>query len=108
MGRAFPERIEAYLNMARLMKGLKADAIQWPDISSEVLIRDAKASPPDTASPVPLSPSRSGGERRGGASLFLKLSTAAATLAALAIAWHFLLSRKPTKPPSANSACSFN
>ena len=42
-----PERVESYLQTARLMRALKSPAVRWPDTPPEVLIREAKASPPD-------------------------------------------------------------
>lgn len=39
-----PERIEAYLEMARLMSALRSDAVRWPDTATEELIREARAS----------------------------------------------------------------
>lgn len=46
-----PERIEAYLDVARLMRGLKSDRIRWPSTPADELIRMAKAAPGD---PVPM------------------------------------------------------
>lgn len=45
-----PERVGAYLRMARLMGALKRDGVRWPDTPAEVLIREAKASPPEVLS----------------------------------------------------------
>jgi transmembrane sensor len=42
-----PERVESYLQTARLMRALKSPTVRWPDTPPEVLIREAKASPPD-------------------------------------------------------------
>jgi transmembrane sensor len=42
-----PERVEAYLQTARLMRALKFPTTRWPDTPPEKLIRDAKASPAD-------------------------------------------------------------
>jgi len=39
-----PERVEAFLQTARLVKAAKSTGIKWPRTSAEVLIRDAKAS----------------------------------------------------------------
>jgi transmembrane sensor len=39
-----PERVEAYLQTARLMRALKSDRVRWPNTSIGELIRDAKAS----------------------------------------------------------------
>jgi len=39
-----PERVEAFLQTARLIKAAKSPLVKWPNTSAEVLIRDAKAS----------------------------------------------------------------
>jgi transmembrane sensor len=48
-----PERIEAYLEMARLMSALRSDAVHWPDTPAEELIREARASNGDVT-PLPI------------------------------------------------------
>ena len=45
-----PERVEAYLQTARLVKAIKSPRLIWPSTAAEVLIREAKASP-DTVLP---------------------------------------------------------
>ena len=40
-----PERVEAYLQTARLAKAIKSPRLIWPSTPAEVLIREAKASP---------------------------------------------------------------
>jgi transmembrane sensor len=40
-----PERVEAYLQTARLVKAIKSPRVIWPSTAAEVLIREAKASP---------------------------------------------------------------
>jgi len=40
-----PERVEAYLQTARLVKAIKSPRLIWPSTAAEVLIREAKASP---------------------------------------------------------------
>ena len=40
-----PERVEAYLETARLIKAIKSPRLIWPSTAAEVLIREAKASP---------------------------------------------------------------
>jgi len=39
-----PERVEAYLQTARLAKAIKSPRLNWPSTAPEVLIREAKAS----------------------------------------------------------------
>jgi transmembrane sensor len=45
-----PERVEAYLQTARLVKAIKSPRLIWPSTAAEVLIREAKDSP-DTVLP---------------------------------------------------------
>jgi transmembrane sensor len=40
-----PERVEAYLQTARLARAIKSPRLIWPSTAAEVLIREAKASP---------------------------------------------------------------
>jgi len=40
-----PERVEAYLQTARLAKAIKSPKLIWPNTEAAVLIREAKASP---------------------------------------------------------------
>jgi transmembrane sensor len=40
-----PERVEAYLQTARLVKAIKSPRLIWPSTAAEELIREAKASP---------------------------------------------------------------
>ena len=42
-----PERVEAFLQTARLMRALKSRDTRWPDTPIEQLIRAAKVAPPD-------------------------------------------------------------
>jgi transmembrane sensor len=42
-----PERVEAYLRTARLMRALKSRSVRWPGTPAEELIREAKTSPPN-------------------------------------------------------------
>lgn len=51
-----PERIEAYLEVARLMAALGSREVPWPDTPAETLIREAKS----TIEPMPLSAVQSG------------------------------------------------
>src|SRR5512146_1384844 len=50
-----PERIEAYLEMARLIAALRSDAVRWPDTPAEELIRQARATKGDA---IPLRAAR--------------------------------------------------
>ena len=40
-----PERVEAYLQTARLLKAIKSPKLIWPNTEAEALIREAKSSP---------------------------------------------------------------
>jgi transmembrane sensor len=37
-----PERVEAFLQTARLTKALRSRTLRWPDVSVEILVREAK------------------------------------------------------------------
>src|SRR5882757_4033082 len=45
-----PERIEAYIQAARLTKALKSKKLRWPDTPIEILVREAKETPADVVS----------------------------------------------------------
>src|ERR1700721_1932593 len=47
-----PERVEAYLQTARLVKAIQSPKLIWPSTAAEVLIREAKASP-EAVLPLP-------------------------------------------------------
>ncbi len=51
-----PERIEAYLEVTRLMAALRSREVPWPDTSIETLVREAKSS----IEPMPLTAAQSG------------------------------------------------
>src|ERR1700734_3584180 len=42
-----PERVEAYLQTARLVHALKSPTVRWPTTPAEQLIREAKQAPPE-------------------------------------------------------------
>jgi transmembrane sensor len=104
-----PERVEAYLQTARLMRALKSPAVRWPDTPAELLIREAKASAPEplrlpnigamSASPAELSrtqapgsgPRRPGVDPRSGFQLRGRMlwGAAMALPACLALGWLF-------------------
>jgi transmembrane sensor len=84
-----PERVEAYLETARLHKALKATSVRWPDTSAEQLIRDARSAP---AEPVQL-PRRTAAEPERRESWFaprLGFAFAASLIVAVGIAWTML------------------
>src|SRR5580698_1515145 len=63
-----PERVEAYLQTARLAKALKSPELRWPATSAAELIREAKASPADALLILParLPPQRESRRERYG------------------------------------------
>jgi transmembrane sensor len=68
-----PERVEAYLQTARLVRALKSRSVRWPGTPAEVLIREAKESPPDTlqlpsSSTLPHAPPSPAGRTKQGQS----------------------------------------
>jgi transmembrane sensor len=80
-----PERVEAYLQTARLHRALMSSAVRWPQATAEDLIRAARAAP---AEPVPLmsrAPAAESRERRFSPRLAFAL--AASLIVAVGIAW---------------------
>jgi transmembrane sensor len=65
-----PERVEAYLETARLVKAIKSPRLIWPSTAAEVLIREAKSSPetvlPFSTARVAVSVDRRGTRRSHG------------------------------------------
>ena len=89
-----PERIQAYLEMERLMGALQSPKVAWPDTPAEDLIREARSSS-DPGSAPPVFPQRWGADRplaasRGGRRMSLKwklsLGATAAGIAAGVVA----------------------
>ena len=87
-----PERIEAYLEVERLVGTLRAGTVHWPDTPVESLIEAARASShpvaltPTAASPVQIRGGADGAPRRIRAR-WVAVATAAAALAAALGAW---------------------
>jgi transmembrane sensor len=94
-----PERVEAFLETARLNRALKSSELRWPETSVEELVRAAKASHRNVAR-LPLSGARidakeapsEAAPHRGWLALAGITSIAAVALVALAIGLHFYLS----------------
>lgn len=87
-----PERVEAYLQTARLVKAIKSPRLIWPSTSAEVLIREAKASP-ETALPFSttrVSTSVGHGEARHVRSGFAWAAAAAVLLMGVGVALFML------------------
>lgn len=93
-----PERVEAYLEMARLISALGSDTVRWPDTSAEALIREAIAANGDAApaarnAVTTLRSARTvrGSGRRAGMPGWVAWIGAAAGLAAAAVASFWLM-----------------
>ena len=106
-----PERVEAYLQTARLVHALKSPTVRWPTTPAEQLIREAKQAPPEpvqllnrgtgVTSPLPPSARRaaadSGAAPAGDRRLWrwplrgrVAWGAAAAALAVCAVTWSYL------------------
>jgi transmembrane sensor len=74
-----PERVEAYLETARLVKAIKSPRLIWPSTSAEVLIREAKSS---SETVLPFSPAQAAAsaDRRGARQSPGRLAWAAAAV----------------------------
>lgn len=95
-----PERIEAFLEMARMMSALRSEAVRWPDTPAQELIREARAARSDA---IPLLAARNdvtglrraapqvGSGRRAGTAGWRAWLGAAAGLAAVVAAAIFWL-----------------
>src|SRR3954463_3164112 len=89
-----PERVQAYLEIARLQHGLKSAAVRWPSTPAEVLIREAKAAP-DDALRMPGERVAPAAARRRSAPTFrwrVAVSLATAVLIAVGSSWFILTS----------------
>lgn len=91
-----PERIEAYLQVGRLMGALRSRTVRWPDTPAETLIREAKTSCETIETPViaglPSAQRRASAvprprRRRIRFGWRLSLGAAAAIAAALVVGW---------------------
>jgi transmembrane sensor len=87
-----PERVEAYLRTAQLIRALKSSKSRWPSTRPEVLIREAKASPQDalrfpSCRSVPTHDSRRNGRSH---QMRFALGIAAALLVCAGTAWVIL------------------
>ena len=85
-----PERVEAYLETARLHKALKGTPVRWPDTSAEELLRDARTAPAEPVQlrqRVPAAPEQRESRRF---SPRLGFALAASMIVAVVIAWTML------------------
>jgi transmembrane sensor len=74
-----PERVEAYLETARLVKAIKSPRLIWPSTPAEVLIREAKSSP-GTVLPFSTAGVAASADRRGARQSHGRLAWAAAAV----------------------------
>ena len=74
-----PERVEAYLETARLVKAIKSSRLIWPSTAAEVLIREAKSSP-ETVLPFSTARVAASVDRRGARQSHGRLAWAAAAV----------------------------
>jgi transmembrane sensor len=88
-----PERVEAYLQTARLVQAIKSPGLSWPSTAAEDLIREAKASP-ETVVPfftgqaaVPV--------RRRGARHFHRAAWSAAAVLILSVGLALFMLQRP-------------
>jgi transmembrane sensor len=89
-----PERVEAYLQTARLVQALKSPQLHWPSTPPEVLIREAKASPKAV---LPFSPGRAAAppvDRRG-ARHFNRFAWGAAAVMLLGVGAALFIRERP-------------
>ncbi len=88
-----PERVEAYIQAARLTKTLKSKKLRWPDTPVELLVREAKETPSDIVSlflsAAPEAQPKSNQVRRKPPLMF---AIAASVLVVIACTWGFLTS----------------
>src|ERR1700688_1435152 len=89
-----PERVEAYLRTAQLIRALKSSKLRWPSTRSEELIREAKASPQDALQfpPCRSVPARQIRRNERSHHMRFALGFAAALLVCVGSAW-FILQR---------------
>jgi transmembrane sensor len=74
-----PERVEAYLETARLVKAIKSTQLIWPSTAADVLIREAKNSP-ETVLPFSTARVAEHADRRGARQSHRRLAWAVAAV----------------------------
>lgn len=87
-----PERVQAYLETARLHQALKSPRLRWPRTSAEELIRAARSAPAEV---IALQPRTAAASPRRKHSPRLGLALAATLVVALGLAW--LMSLQPVR-----------
>src|SRR3984957_6879728 len=89
-----PERVEAYLETARLVKAIKSPRLIWPSTAAEVLIREAKSSP-ETVLPFSTARVAEPADRRGARQSHGRLAWAAAAVLLVGIGLVLFTLEKP-------------
>ena len=89
-----PERVEAYLETARLVKAIKSPRLIWPSTAAEVLIREAKSSP-ETVLPFSTARVAEPADRRGTRQSHGRLAWAAAAVLLVGIGLVLFTLEKP-------------
>jgi transmembrane sensor len=88
-----PERVEAYLQTARLVQAIKSPQLIWPSTTAEVLIREAKAS---SEAVLPFSTRRAAAAvDRGDAPRFQRFAWGAAAVVLLGIGLAIFMLQTP-------------
>ena len=82
-----PQRVEAYLETARLHKALKGTSVRWPDTSAEELLRQARISPAEPLQFRQRAPATHENREHRRFSPRLGFALAASLLVAVIIAW---------------------
>ena len=89
-----PERVEAYLETARLVKAIKSPRLIWPSTAAEVLIREAKSSP-ETVLPFSTARVSASVERRGARQSRGRLAWAVAAVLLIGLGLVLFMLAKP-------------
>ena len=89
-----PERVEAYLETARLVKAIKSPKLIWPSTAAEVLIREAKSSP-ETVLPFSTAQVAAPVDRRGARQSHRRLAWATAAVLLIGVGLVLFMLRTP-------------
>ncbi|MEJ0085236.1 MAG: FecR domain-containing protein [Pseudomonadota bacterium] len=93
-----PDRVAAYLRMARVQRALQSPAVRWPQVSRAALISEAIAAPEDVVPLRPAVAARSASPERARSSTAfppIALRLAASVLLVLGVVW--LMAGRPDK-----------
>jgi transmembrane sensor len=89
-----PERVEAYLQVTMLQRGLGSPKIRWPATQADVLIREANAAPEEAVPMWSSSAARPDSGSRGIPAFRMRFAVtlAAALLISIGVGWYMLTS----------------